>query len=157
MVKAFSTKGFSSIDLVSELGMDFRDIDEYRSRLELKQPDKSRTAKKSKSNSDEDSKLVKPHQTEIAEIPDVGDEFEASIMAIKDYGVFLNNDFNAKVLLYVKNMNIGYVSKAMEDIFNMSDTFTVRVEDIDTSETINQVSVSLTDNSFQSKLKSRMN
>mgnify|MGYP006297465833 FL=1 len=38
----------------------------------------------------------------------------------------------------------------------MSDKFTVRVEDVDTTETINQVSVSLTDSSFQSELKSRM-
>ena len=156
IVKAFSTKGFSSIDLVSELGMDFRDIDEYRSRLELKQSDTSRPAKKSNSNSGNEPKRVKPHHAEIGQMPDVGDVFEASIMTIKDYGVFLNNDYNAKVLLHVKNMNIGYVSESMEDIFNMSDKFTVRVEDVDTTETINQVSVSLTDSSFQSELKSRM-
>ena len=114
IVKAFSTKGFSSIDLVSELGMDFRDIGEYRSRLELKQSDTSRTAKKTKkakSNSVDDVKEIKSQHAEIRQMPDVGDEFEASIMTIKAYGVFLMSDYNARVLLHVRNMNIGYVSE----------------------------------------------
>jgi len=156
IVKAFSTKGFSSIDLVFELGMDFRDISDYKSRFELIDKLSSETSKKKvKANqkypSQEDNQLA---STQV--LPDIGDKFKGSVLSIKDYGVFLSNEFNAKVLLHIKNMNVGYISKPLEEVFEVGDEFYVTINNIDTTQTVKEISVSLTDNQFQKDLQKRI-
>ena len=156
VVKAFSTKGFSSIDLVSELGMDFRDIHEYRSRLELKDDTNIQPSKNTSISSIKSIQVANDKKVNTM-LPDIGDEFTGSVIAIKDYGIFLSNEFNAKVLLHIKNMNVGYISKSLEDVFELGEEFNVQIENIDTTQTIKEVSVSLSDRNFQRILQSRIN
>jgi uncharacterized LabA/DUF88 family protein len=156
VVKAFSTKGFSSIDLVSELGMDFKDINEFKSRLEYKEVINKQPSKRKPIATTTEKEGVSNNTVETI-FPDIGDEFIGSVISIKDYGVFLSNAFNAKALLHIKNMNAGYISKPLEDVFNIGDEFNVKIENVDTTQTINQVSVSLSDGEFQKELINRIN
>lgn len=158
VVKAFSTMGFSSIDLVSELGMDFSDINDFRAYLELKDNHENAflrpktvvgiTAKL--------NDLAPKEMTNVQPLPNIGDEFLGKVLAIKDYGVFISNEFNAKVLLHIKNMNIGFISKSLTKVFEVGDAFHVKVENIDNKQPMKEVSVSLSDRQFQKTLLERI-
>jgi uncharacterized LabA/DUF88 family protein/predicted RNA-binding protein with RPS1 domain len=155
IVVAFSTKGISSIDLVSELGLDFRDISEYKSKLE-------HIEERREINTEPDvTKYLTKNRTSytpnISMLPDIGDEFSGTVQAIKDYGLFLTNNFNAKVLLHIKNMNVGYISVPLERIFKIGDVIHVKIENIDTTQTVSEISVSLSDEKLQSKIISEIN
>lgn len=156
VVKAFSTQGFSSIDLVSELGMDFKDINDYKSRLELKETPNSQSPKTAP-NAKPKSNAPPKKETISFNLPDIGDEFTGDVIAIKEYGLFLTNEYNAKALLHVKNMNIGFVSVPLDDLFSIGDRIKVQIENIDTTQAIKEISVSLADDRLRNQLLSKIN
>ena len=153
-VHAYSTRGFSSIELVSELGMDFHDLQELRSLIEYRD---TGAVNRQKSNEDVLQEKDMVFSTDKSKLPEIGDNFEAKGINVKPYGIFLSNPWGAKVLLPISQFNLNKYINDLPSIIREEDIFQVEVINIDTAPIVTEVTVKLVDNDMKRKLKERLN
>ncbi|NTU54501.1 MAG: NYN domain-containing protein [Chlorobiaceae bacterium] len=151
-VFVYSTIGLSSIEIVSELGMNFCDLNKMRSIIEQIKPKQKDTLIKSAqiAATDGTSNVIKNS------LPNIGDIFVGQVQSVKNYGIFLVNPFNSKCLLPIGQLGVTKYVTDLTSIINQSDLFEVEVYNIDTTNIVPEITVKLVDRSKSIEITSRI-
>ncbi len=150
-VKLYSTRGFSAIELVSELGMDYQDLNEIREQIEFEQ--KARPPVQSHQFLQEDIDEI--NNAHYDGYPKIGDVFIGKPSNIKNYGIFLNNPWDVKVLLHISQLGIDFYIEDLTALVHEEDHFMVEVIHVNEDREVTEVGVRLYDEDMMDVLAYR--
>lgn len=140
-VKLYSTRGFSAIELVSELGMDYNDLSDIRHEIEFEQKNKPEV----QSHQYHEDDLAEINHNHHNSYPEVGDVFIGQPLNIKNYGIFLSNPWDVKVLLHISQLGVDFFIDDLVSLVHEDDHFMVEVIHVNNENDVTEVGVRLYD------------
>ncbi|MBF0586560.1 NYN domain-containing protein [Prosthecochloris sp. N3] len=146
-VRVYSTRGVSARELISEPGIVFEDLDAIRSRIEQSVVQGSPAERRSPDTAQS------PVQRQL---PEKGTMFTGSVLAVKPYGVFLSNPYQAKCLLPLSFLGVATRIDSLPSIVRSTDIFRVSVFSVETAEETPKITVKLVDRQLSAELEERV-
>lgn len=140
-VKLFSTRGFSAIELVSELGMDYNDLNEIRHLIEFEQ----KTRPEVTSHQYHEDDMAEVNHNHYNGYPTPGDVFIGKPANIKNYGIFLTNPWDVKALLHISQLGVDFFIDDLISLVHEEDHFMVEVIHVNNGNDVTEVGVRLHD------------
>ncbi|MGD0091449.1 MAG: NYN domain-containing protein [Planctomycetota bacterium] len=87
-------------------------------------------------------------------IPDSG-EFALNISHVKEYGAFLKNPWNAKILLHARTLGLGFIDDCTK-LLRVGDAVRIRVTNKEVGGDDTRVNVELSGNEYREELQRRL-
>lgn len=135
-VHAYSTRGISAMELVTELGMHFNDVTDIREEIEYVE----------RPAAGERAPTFLRRLPDGKTLPEPGTTFRARAQAVKPYGIFLQNEWNLKVLLHVSRLGLGATRiPDLTPLIRPEDEFSVTVVELQDVDGEQRITVELSD------------
>jgi len=129
IVKIVSSKGFSAIELLQVVGMDFDDLTDLQPIFEQKDETHKRNAYQIKT----EKKIEMEVEESESMYPSIGDKITTSVTHEASYGVFLKNRWGIKMLLPASELGIEEYVPDVAKLFDRNDVFQVELINVDTT------------------------
>ncbi len=146
-IQVYSTRGLSARELVSEPGIQCYDFLDIRSKIEL-------IASHEAMPSAHDAHPVQDDSLQTG-LPEKGEMFTGSIIAVKSYGIFLSNPYHVKCLLPLSFLGVATRISSLPSIVRSTDLFRVAVFDVETADGPPRITVKLVDRQMSGVLEER--